>query len=179
MPRHRLYIPRETSISWLPARTHHGISNCMNGVACGNVASLKSSSTSPDIVGGRQPGSNYYPVDHRQRPIQEHRRTRRHPRHHTYVHHILLYQNTNFVDISPKDFAAVEQARESRRRKVRLRRCYCDAQLLVTTIPSHAHEVLHRRINTRVFLRVRLSFLRDDSSLYALDARTSYEACWR
>ncbi|KAL2181466.1 uncharacterized protein P884DRAFT_190573 [Thermothelomyces heterothallicus CBS 202.75] len=51
------------------------------------------------------------------------------------------------TDVSPRDFCAIEQARESRRRKYRFRRYYASTQVLVIAVPTTVHERLHRSLD--------------------------------
>ncbi|KIN02409.1 hypothetical protein OIDMADRAFT_144956 [Oidiodendron maius Zn] len=65
-----------------------------------------------------------------------------------------LFEHINHVpgdilivtDVSYQDFAIIKKEREIRRRKIRFRRYHADSRLLVITIPTRTHELLHLQL---------------------------------
>ncbi|KAI1407311.1 hypothetical protein F5Y13DRAFT_175271 [Hypoxylon sp. FL1857] len=47
------------------------------------------------------------------------------------------------TNVTPRDFADLDEQREVRGRGFRWRRYYADSQILLVAIPTHAHEMLH------------------------------------
>ncbi|KAI0835336.1 hypothetical protein F5Y06DRAFT_276684 [Hypoxylon sp. FL0890] len=47
------------------------------------------------------------------------------------------------TDVSPSNFARIEEQRTIRRRKVRWRRYHAESRILIITIPTRVHEFLH------------------------------------
>ncbi|KAI2623109.1 hypothetical protein GGR54DRAFT_596620 [Hypoxylon sp. NC1633] len=47
------------------------------------------------------------------------------------------------TDVTPRDFADLDEQRAVRGRGFRWRRYYAESQVLLVTIPTHAHEMLH------------------------------------
>lgn len=47
-------------------------------------------------------------------------------------------------EVTPRDFADLDEQREVRGRGFRWRRYYAESQILLVAIPTHAHEMLHR-----------------------------------
>ncbi|KAI0096317.1 hypothetical protein F4776DRAFT_560028 [Hypoxylon sp. NC0597] len=48
------------------------------------------------------------------------------------------------TEVTPRDFADLDEQREVRGRGFRWRRYYAESQILLIAIPTHAHEMLHR-----------------------------------
>ncbi|KAJ3470542.1 hypothetical protein MRS44_000641 [Fusarium solani] len=66
----------------------------------------------------------------------------------------LVVQTILIADVSQQDYTDIDNERERRRRKFRLKRYYSERQILIVTIPTLTHELLHKTLFGHIYAAV-------------------------